>query len=104
MCPLYPFHVIILYLCLLLPLIFAVIEGADELSNWKLKFDPHSVEKLQQFNSTEVTLRCENCTFDGLDPQIAIRNEKENIASLQIQVIPANESFLFDYFLMLKLK
>ena len=31
MCPLYPFHVIILYLCLLLPLLFAVIEG-------KLKF------------------------------------------------------------------
>ena len=27
MCPLYPFHVIILYLCLILPLLFAVIEG-----------------------------------------------------------------------------
>jgi hypothetical protein len=36
MCPLAPFHVIILYLCMILPLLFAVIEGADELAGLKL--------------------------------------------------------------------
>lgn len=91
MCPLYPFHVIILYLCLLLPLLFAVIEGADELAGlkkWNLKFIPDKVEKLEQYNFTEVKVNCENCnTLD--DPgslQLVLKNEKPNIASLDLKV------------------
>ena len=99
MCPLYPFHVIILYLCLILPLLFAVIEGADELAGlklprWNLQFNPEKVDKLKQFNTTDVdiTLNCtKNC--NGIDDpgslqhlQLVLTNEKENIASLQLQV------------------
>ena len=100
MCPLAPFHVIILYLCLILPLLFAVIEGADELAGlklprWNLQFTPDRVDKLKQFNLTEVniTLNCtENC--DSIDDpgslqhlRLVLTNEKENIASLQLKVI-----------------
>jgi len=93
MCPLYPFHVIILYLCLILPLLFAVIEGADELAGLKipkfsLGFIPDKIEKLKQFNFTEVdvTVNCtENCDFDPGSLQLVLTNSKENIASLQIE-------------------
>jgi len=98
MCPLAPFHVIILYFCLILPLLFAVIEGADELAGlklprWNLQFTPDRVEKLKQFNLTEVnvTLNCtEHC--DSIDDpgslqhlRLVLTNEKENIASLQLK-------------------
>ena len=94
MCPLYPFHVIILYLCLILPLLFAVIEGADELAGLKipkfsLGFIPDKIDKLKQFNFTEVdvTVNCtENCDFDPGSLQLVLTNSKENIASLQIEV------------------
>ena len=98
MCPLYPFHVIILWLCLILPLLFAVIEGAEELAGLKFKglsliFKPGKIDQLMQYNSTEVdlTLNCaDSCDFlddPGSNIQLILTNEKENIASLQIQVI-----------------
>ena len=75
MCPLYPFHIIILYLCLLLPLLLAVVQGAEELSGIKISnnrafpteinFDPEEVSKLQEQNYTEVKL---TLTFDDQDP------------------------------------
>ena len=92
MCPLYPFHVIILYLCLLLPLLFAIIEGADELASikvpkWNLSFSPSKIDKLQEFNFTEVELSCQNCPLSDLsdDPgnlQLVLTNEKSHIASI----------------------
>lgn len=89
MCPLYPFHVIILYLCLLLPLLFAVIEGSEELAA-ALRFHPKKIEKLLQYNSTEIELSCENCDkFDtNKDWQVRISNQEqhEHIASIQVQV------------------
>lgn len=88
MCPLYPFHVIILYLCLLLPLLFAVIEGSEELAA-ALRFHPKKIEKLLQYNSTEIELSCENCDkFDtNKDWQVRISNQEqhEHIASIQVQ-------------------
>jgi hypothetical protein len=57
MCPLYPFHLILLYLCLLLPLLLAVVEGSEVLAdfkNWNLTFSPSKVTKLQQFNTSQV--------------------------------------------------
>ena len=63
MCPLYPLHLVLLYLCLLLPLLFAVVEGTEELFNgWKLKFTPGSVDKLQEYNASEVQFECVDCT------------------------------------------
>jgi len=93
MCPLYPFHVIILYFCLILPLLFAVIEGADELAGlkgWSVRFNPNKISKMKQFNFTEVnvTLECrENCDFidDPGSLQLVLSNEKEDIASLQTE-------------------
>lgn len=111
MCPLAPFHVIILYLCMILPLLFAVIEGADELAGlklprWNLQFNPDKVDKLKQFNLTEVniTLNCtENC--DSIDDpgslqhlRLVLTNEKENIASLQLKVIWSRPLFLLCFY------
>ena len=70
--------------------------GADELAGlklpkWNLTFSPEKVEKLQQFNFTEVdvTLNCvENCNLidDPGSLQLVLTNEKANIASLQVKV------------------
>jgi len=98
MCPLYPFHIIILYLCLLLPLILAVVQGADELSALKfsknrilprkVSFEPSEVSKLQEQNYTEVNL---TLTFDDQDPpdeilksdlQVKLRTDDSSIASI----------------------
>jgi len=91
MCPLYPFHVIILYLCLLLPLLFAIIEGADELSGrkWNLSFMPKNftTEKIKEYESKEVQLSCDACPpLNSLDDpgnlQLMIKNGKHDIASI----------------------
>ena len=94
MCPLYPFHVIILYLCLLLPLLFAIVEGADELAGlkvpkWNVSFLPSKVEKLQELNFTEVQFSCESCPIADHDPgslQLALKNDQPNIASVGFKV------------------
>ena len=74
MCPLYPFHLVILYLCLVLPLLLAVVQGAEELSGWKvchknklpqhMKFDTAQVN-VQEQNFAEVKL---TLSFDDQDP------------------------------------
>ena len=62
MCPLYPLHVIFMYLCLLLPFFLAVVQGTEDLlAGWKLSFVPGKIDKLEQFNSTRVQLACEGC-------------------------------------------
>ena len=99
MCPLYPFHIIILYLCLLLPLLLAVVQGAEELSGLKIfnkrrlptdiNFNLAQVDKLQEQNFTEVKL---TLSFDDLDHppdgnsdsylQLNIRSDDPNIATV----------------------
>ena len=94
MCPLYPFHVIILYLCLLLPLLFAIVEGADELAGikvpkWNVSFLPSKIEKLQEHNFTEVQFSCETCSMVEHDPgslQLMLKTDPPNIASLGFKV------------------
>ena len=62
MCPLYPFHLILLYLCLLLPLLFAVVEGSEELfANWKVNFLPENGTSVKEYNNSEVTFQCQDC-------------------------------------------
>merc|ERR1711899_188083 len=110
MCPLYPFHIIILYLCLLLPLLLAVVQGAEELSGIKISnnrafpteinFDPEEVSKLQEQNYTEVKL---TLTFDDQDPpdersknnlQLLLRTDDPNIASVSRNEDHGKEIFL----------
>ncbi|XP_040576046.1 P3 protein [Lepeophtheirus salmonis] len=59
MCPLYPFHMILLYLCLLLPLLFAIVEGAEELVSFGII--PSRSMKLTEYDSTELKATCVNC-------------------------------------------
>ena len=94
MCPLYPFHVIILYLCLLLPLLFAIVEGADELAGlkvpkWNVSFLPSKVEKLQENNFSEVQFTCQNCPLTDHDPgslQLLLKNDQPDVAAIEFQV------------------
>ena len=86
MCPLYPLHLVLLYLCLLLPLLFAVVEGTEEMFNtWKLKFTPDSVEKLQEYNSSEVQIECVDCAVPERFPHLtlALVSEDPGVASVQ---------------------
>merc|ERR1711953_202405 len=93
MCPLYPFHVIILYLCLLLPLLFAIVEGADELAGlkvpkWNVSFLPSKVEKLQEKNFTEVKFTCQSCPLTDHDPgslQLLLKNDQPDIAAIEFE-------------------
>lgn len=93
MCPLYPFHVIILYLCLLLPLLFAIVEGADELAGlkvpkWNVSFLPSKVEKLQENNFSEVQFTCQNCPLTDHDPgslQLLLKNDQPDVAAIEFQ-------------------
>lgn len=101
MCPLYPFHVIILYLCLLLPLLFAIIEGADELAGikvgkWNLTFQDkfsrpyEKITNLTEYDSAEVELTCQGCpalpdTDDPGNLQLVLTNDKSHIASINNQ-------------------
>lgn len=71
MCPLYPFHFVLLYLCLLLPLLLAVVECSDVLidfKRWNIVFSPQKIEALLEQNSTEVEVRkatfCLFCVSD----------------------------------------
>ena len=70
MCPLYPFHFVLLYLCLLLPLLFAVVECSEELSAWaaKVKFNPAKLDVKDQmmqyngpYNRTQAQIVCRDC-------------------------------------------
>ena len=89
MCPLYPFHLILLYLCLLLPLLFAVVEGAEEFSKWNITFMPKSVEQLEEYNTTQAQLHCYDCKMpaDNGGPekllQVALISDDPHIASLE---------------------
>eukprot|EP00096_Caligus_rogercresseyi_P010608 TRINITY_DN3936_c0_g1_i1.p1 TRINITY_DN3936_c0_g1~~TRINITY_DN3936_c0_g1_i1.p1 ORF type:complete len:499 (+),score=164.91 TRINITY_DN3936_c0_g1_i1:100-1596(+) len=60
MCPLYPFHMILLYLCLLLPLLFAIVEGAEEF----VSLSPSGPLKLTEYDSLELRATCVNCPAD----------------------------------------
>ena len=87
MCPLYPLHLVLLYLCLLLPLLFALVEGTEEMFNtWKLKFTPDSIEKLQEYNASEVQIECVDCTIPERFPHhltLALVSEDPGVASVQ---------------------
>ena len=107
MCPLYPFHMILLYLCLLLPLFLAVVEGSEVLADfkaWNVTFSPHKVRRLEEFNTTEVQISCFNChkppglSDDYLrDLKLTLRSENIDVVSLQHQDYEsATQEIVFD--------
>jgi len=95
MCPLYPFHVILLYLCLLLPLLFAVVEGSEELlANWRISFLPRKAGHLVEGNTTNANLLCEGCPdpaslaadYPGL--KLVLMTDDPSVAGLEHQLKP----------------
>jgi len=86
-CPLYPFHVILLYLCLLLPALFAVIEGSDvlasSLSKWNLSFSTQKIDQLREETSDNFTITCSNCSQNALNKyKLILMNQDPYVASI----------------------
>merc|ERR1711892_870495 len=90
MCPLYPFHIIILYFCLLLPLLLAVVEGAESLAAWKVTFSASSIgkgnetEKLRELTTKNFDVICSDCGQDRDSIyKLELKNEDPRIAFIQ---------------------
>ena len=90
MCPLYPLHIVLLYLCLTLPLLLAVVDGASSLASWKLNFSKEIIgvgnetEKLRELTSQQLELECDNCEQEQLAQyKVVIENQDPNIAFIQ---------------------
>jgi len=90
MCPLYPFHIIILYFCLLLPLLLAIVEGAESLASWKVTFSASSIgqgnetEKLRELTTKNFDVICTDCAQDKDSIyKLELKNEDPRIAFIQ---------------------
>jgi len=64
MCPLYPLHLVLLYLCLLLPLVLVVVEATP--SSWRLTFSQlgrsaNQTSKLRELTSRTFNVSCLEC-------------------------------------------
>ena len=90
MCPLYPLHIALLYLCLALPLLLAVVEGADTFAGWKLGFShsklgagSNETDKLRELTSKQFDVICSNCVQQPSNKyKLILQNEDPNIASI----------------------
>ena len=68
LCPFYPIHIAILYLCLLLPLLLALVEATD----WNLSLTrqvlgqtrPVEGVRLREDTHTVINVTCNNCRKD----------------------------------------
>ena len=92
MCPLYPLHIVLLYLRLALPLPLAVVEGADSLAGWNLAFSHSQIgkgnetEKLRELTSKQFDVICTECDQRPSSKyKLLLRNEDPNIASLSYE-------------------
>ena len=89
MCPLYPLHIALLYLCLLLPLLLAVVDGADVLASWKLSFSQtvigNKTDHLRELTSKQFEVQCQDCVQDpSSNYKFILKNEDPRIAHLQL--------------------
>ena len=90
MCPLYPLHIALLYLCLALPLLLAVVEGADTFAGWKLGFSQsqlgagsNETEKLRELTTKQVSVICSDCVQQPSSKyKLFLQNEDPSIASI----------------------
>ena len=99
MCPLYPFHILILYLCLMLPLLLAVVEAAESLAGWNLGIskstyneDGNFTLKLREETSETFNINCDGCDHDpGSSYSLKIHNHEPHIAKLRVGNISQDE-------------
>jgi len=87
MCPLYPLHILVLYCCLLLPVLLATVHGAENLAGWKLNFSTPSIgagdEKLRELTNQTFEVLCFDCKqSEDTKYLLELRNEDPNIAKL----------------------
>jgi len=87
MCPFYPFHIAILYFCLLLPVFLALVEATESLASWNVGFSKSSIgvgnetEKLRELTSKSFDVICSECVQDkGSVYKLELRNEDPRIA------------------------
>ena len=102
MCPLYPLHLVLLYLCLLLPLLLAVVEATSLLPTsasaqhhhpWSLSFSAlqlgegkNESSKLRELTSKEVELSCTDCPqVQGASYQLRLQNHNPHVALLSAE-------------------
>eukprot|EP00092_Neocalanus_flemingeri_P004138 GFUD01004452.1.p1 GENE.GFUD01004452.1~~GFUD01004452.1.p1 ORF type:complete len:492 (-),score=114.28 GFUD01004452.1:414-1889(-) len=103
MCPLYPFHIIILYFCLLLPLLLAVVEGAESLAAWKVSFSASSIgkgnetEKLRELTTKNFEVYCSDCVQNKESIyKLELKNEDPRIASMESGNFTQNDEGLME--------
>ena len=88
MCPLYPLHIALLYLCLLLPFLLALVDGAESLAGWRLSFSQDKIgdktDKFRELTSRQFEVECDNCVQDrGGNYKLKLKNENPRIAFMQ---------------------
>ena len=71
MCPLYPLHIVLLYLCLILPLLLAVVQGSEELSTAIAATAPNG----NKFHGGKLSF--------GMD---RFKTQEQNVSQLQVRV------------------
>merc|ERR1712183_566930 len=104
MCPLYPLHIALLYLCLALPLLLAVVEGADTFAGWKLGFShsklgagSNETDKLRELTTKQFSVICSSCVQQPSSKyKVFLQNEDPNIASLSYQDSEQDETGLME--------
>ena len=93
MCPLYPLHLVLLYLCLLLPFLLALVEGSSILPSWNLSFSTPQLgrgsnesEKLREETTSSFEVSCSGCPQEaGGSYYLLLKNHRPNIALLSYE-------------------
>merc|ERR1712165_251195 len=104
MCPLYPLHIALLYLCLALPLLLAVVEGTDTFAGWKVGFShsklgagSNETDKLRELTSKQFDVICSNCVQQPSSKyKLLLQNEDPNIASISLADSEQDETGLLE--------
>merc|ERR1712183_14127 len=104
MCPLYPLHIALLYLCLALPLLIALVEGADTFASWKLGFSQsklgagsNETDKLRELTTKQFSVICSSCVQQPSSKyKVFLQNEDPNIASISYEDSEQDEAGLME--------
>lgn len=87
MCPLYPLHLIVLYCCLMLPLLLAVVQASENLAGWKLNFSTPRIgtkeDYFRELTDRTFQVHCLDCPqLEGEKYVLELRNEDPRIAKI----------------------
>ena len=86
MCPLYPLHLVLLYLCLLLPLVLVVVEATP--ASWRLSFSQlgrsaNQTSKLRELTSRTFNVSCTDCPqLPNSKYTLFLHNQEPGVAQL----------------------